>query len=85
VLSLGRAQSAAALPPDEELLPDDELVLEVALLAAAEAPALDDPPLSPLPASDATLRLLPLLKSVSYQPPPLRRKPAAETFLLRAS
>src|SRR3546814_20192793 len=43
-------------------------------LVAADLSALLSPPCSP-----ARFFLPPDLKSVSYQPPPLRRKPAAET------
>jgi hypothetical protein len=34
--------------------------------------------------SPATFFFAPLLKSVSYQPPPFKRKPAAEIFLIRS-
>jgi hypothetical protein len=40
---------------------------------------LDDSELSP-----ATFFFVPLLKSVSYQPPPFKRKPAAEIFLIKS-
>src|SRR3546814_1408317 len=46
-------------------------------LVAADLSALLSPPCSP-----ARFFLPPDLKSVSYQPPPLRRKPAAETCLI---
>ena len=48
--------------------------------------SLDDVVAEPdAPSAEVTFFLLPDLKSVSYQPPPLRRKPAAEIFFFRAS
>lgn len=44
--------------------------------------AVDEPD---APSADVTFFLLPDLKSVSYQPPPLRRKPAADIFFFKAS
>lgn len=64
--------------------------LDESLLDLEEAPELPDPPDDELLESDpevslfARFFLFPDLKSVSYQPPPLRRNPAAETNLVRA-
>jgi hypothetical protein len=62
-------------------------------LELASDPELDEDPLSEDPLSEEpdpseapevsdpkTFRFLPFLKSVSYQPPPLSRNPAAEIF-----
>jgi hypothetical protein len=67
-------------PPDE--LPDVEDESEPVdedVEAESESPL--DPEESGVP---EIFRLFPDLKSVSYQPPPFRRKPAAETFLTSA-
>jgi hypothetical protein len=52
-----------------ELLDESEVLLEELELELLE-----------LESEPATFFFLPDLKSVSYQPPPFRRKPAAETF-----
>ena len=56
-----------------------ELLAVLVPLSLDEDAEPDAEPLSEEPADSTTLRLLPLLKSVSYQPPPLSRKPAADT------
>mgnify|MGYP001951036391 CR=1 FL=1 len=62
----------------DDLLSDDLLLFESLALSPPE------PPLSPL-SPPAMFFLLPVLKSVSYQPPPFRRKAAAEIFFFRAA
>ena len=65
------------------------LLVELELLELLEPDELEesDEPDEPdeLPSLPATFFFLPDLKSVSYQPPPFRRKPAADTFLIKAS
>jgi hypothetical protein len=69
-----------SLEPSLELLSElfEPLSLDLLLLDDAD----DDPADSFL--SPETLRLLPDLKSVSYQPPPFSRNPAADTFFTNA-
>ena len=70
---LSVSQLAAA---DDLESPDDELLvvlLELSLLPVLEVDVSEF----------ETFFFLPVLKSVSYQPPPLRRNAAAETSLLR--
>ena len=57
----------------------DQVLLDESL---DEFEALDPLELLSLP---ETFFFLPDLKSVSYQPPPFNRKPAADTFLTNAS
>jgi len=64
---------------EDELLELDDELLELDDGLSLE---LDDPPELSEP---ATFFFLPDLKSVSYQPPPLRRKPPADIFLIRLS
>lgn len=76
----GRAQAVLALLP--AVVPEDELLVDD-LAAVSDDDLLSEAPLAELPdglpeAESATLRLLLFLKSVSYQPLPFRRKPAAE-------
>jgi hypothetical protein len=60
---------------------DDELFDAVSEPEPESEP--DDPELPvELGLSPATFFFLPVLKSVSYQPPPFRRNPAADTSLL---
>lgn len=64
---------------DELLDFEDESEPEV------EEDAESEPPLVPEESEPPEMfRLFPDLKSVSYQPPPFRRKPAADTFLTSA-
>lgn len=64
--------------------PDGFDVLLSALLL--EPPESDEPVLEVLPPSAPdTFFFLPDLKSVSYQPPPFRRKPAADIRLIKLS
>ena len=61
---------------------DDELPDEL-----LELPELESPELPEFEAEESeldTFFFLPVLKSVSYQPPPERRNPAADTSLLSA-
>jgi hypothetical protein len=61
----------------------DDLSLDDELFDEVSEPEPDDPELpAELGLSPATFFFLPVLKSVSYQPPPFRRKAAADTSLL---
>ncbi len=67
----------------EDALPDDVLSDDLLSEDLLSDDLLSDDPLgAPAELSPARLRLPSFLKSVSYQPPPLRRKPAAEIFLI---
>jgi hypothetical protein len=72
--------------PERELESELESELELELEPEPEPELeseLDDPELPVvLGLSPATFFFLPVLKSVSYQPSPFRRKPAADTSLL---
>jgi hypothetical protein len=69
--------------PEPESEPDAELESELELELESEP---DDPELPVvLGLSPATFFFLPVLKSVSYQPSPFRRNPAADTSLFSLS
>jgi hypothetical protein len=74
---------------DEVPEPEPELELELELESELELELESEPDDSELPVvlglSPATFFFLPVLKSVSYQPSPFRRNPAADTSLFSLS
>jgi len=60
-------------------------LLDLAELSLALPESPPDAPVAPLLESPLTFLRPPLLKSVSYQPPPFKRNPAADIFLIRLS
>lgn len=69
--------------PEEPLL-DEPLSDELLLDELDDVDPLSDEAPLELLSEPATFFFLPDLKSVSYQPPPFSRKPAADTFLRNA-
>lgn len=89
-LPFGIGSNVSELDDDQSSIPASILIEE----GVAESQSSSEPEPEPEPASDdpelpvglalspATFFFLPVLKSVSYQPPPFRRNPAADTSLL---